>query len=78
MQFKKIGIFTAAIIYGVALITFAQASSNNESQLLGQIEKNEAQIAELKQKIEMLEGRLGNVEVGLGKAHSELEWKVQP
>ncbi|MFV8784436.1 hypothetical protein ACNKU7_18625 [Microbulbifer sp. SA54] len=78
MGIKKIGVLTASLILGVAMIAFAQASNKNESELLAQIEKNEAQISELKEKIEALESRLGNVEVGLGNTQSQLEWKVQP
>ena len=78
MAIKKIGILTASLIFGAAMIAFAQASSKNESKLLAKMEKNEAQISELKEKIETLESRLGNVEVGLGNTQSQLEWKVQP
>lgn len=78
MNVKTSSFFVLAILSGAAIVSLAQASSKNESQLLAQIERNETQIDALEQKIKALEKRLGNVEVGLGKAHAQLEWKVEP
>ncbi|HEY8568698.1 hypothetical protein [Microbulbifer sp.] len=78
MNCKKIGFLTIAIASAVAMLLIARANGNNERQLLAQIERNEVQISELERKIKILEDRLGNVEVGLGEAQSQLEWKVQP
>ena len=78
MKLKSTLSFGAVVIASIAIITTAQASNKKEASLLEQIERNEAQIIELQGKLEKLEARLGNVEVGLGEAHAQLQWKVQP
>ncbi|WOX05056.1 hypothetical protein [Microbulbifer pacificus] len=78
MSCKNASFLTIVIASAVVILLFAQANRKNESQLLTQIARNEVQIRELEKKIKTLDNRLGNVEVGLGEAQSQLEWKVQP
>ncbi|AOS98411.1 hypothetical protein AUP74_03045 [Microbulbifer aggregans] len=76
--FSAIAVVAFTVIAVIAGVKASQNGSPDMADLKMQLESNKTQISELTEKIEKLEARLANVEVGLGKTQSELEWKVQP